>query len=59
MVNIVVATTAQVLLVLLPFYIILGRYRWLGFVIAGLVACGLFLKRFWYDNMDRQEKLYN
>jgi len=59
MVNIVVATTAQILLVLIPFYIILGRHRWLGIVIAGLIACGIFLKRFWYDHMDRQEKLYN
>ena len=58
MVNIVVATTAQILLVLIPFYIILGRYRWLGIVIGGLVLCGIFLKRFWYDNMDRQEKIW-
>lgn len=55
MINIVVATTAQVLLVLIPFYIILGRYGWLAVVLGGLALCGLFLKRFWYDNMEKHE----
>ncbi len=58
MINIVVATTAQVLLVLIPFYIILGRYGWLAVVLGGLALCGLFLKRFWYDNMEKHEAVW-
>jgi Na+/proline symporter len=55
MMNIVTGTAAQTLLVLIPFYIILGRYKWLAIAIAGLIICGFLLKKYWYDHMDRQE----
>jgi solute:Na+ symporter, SSS family len=58
MLNIVIATFAQTLLVLLPFYIILGRYKSLGIALFALLVSGLLLKKLWYDNMDRHEKLW-
>jgi solute:Na+ symporter, SSS family len=58
MTNITIATIAQTLLVLVPFYIILGRHLSLGITLVVMAICGILLKKFWYDNMVRQEKLY-
>lgn len=53
MFNIAVGIVAQTTLVIIPFYLILGRYYALTIAIIVLVVCGLLLKRFWYNHMMR------
>ena len=55
MFNIVIGTVAQTALVLLPFYIIVGKHASLAVTIAVIIVCGLLLKRYWYNHIKRFE----
>lgn len=54
MFNIMVGVVAQTVLVILPFYIIVGHWTALGVTLAILVICGILLKKYWYDHLIRQ-----
>jgi solute:Na+ symporter, SSS family len=55
MFNIGVGVVAQTALVILPFYIIIGKHTYLAITIAIIIVCGYLLKRFWYDHINRIE----
>lgn len=52
MFNIVIGTIAQTVLVILPFYIIVGQYTSLAVTIVILIICGFLLKKFWFDHVN-------
>ena len=53
MFNIAVGVIAQTLLVILPFYIIVGQYTALMVTVAILVICAILLKKYWYDHLKK------
>jgi solute:Na+ symporter, SSS family len=57
MVNIFIGTIAQTTLMIIPFYIVLGRHTELAITLLVLAVCAILLKRLWYDHISRQEKI--
>ena len=51
MFNIAIGTIAQTVLVIIPFYIIMGQVTSLAVTIAILIVCGILLKKFWFDHI--------
>lgn len=56
MFNIIIGTILQTVLVIIPFYIIVGQYASLTVTIVILIVCGFLLKKTWYDHI---KKMYN
>lgn len=56
MFNIVIGMIAQTVLVILPFYIIVGQYNSLAVTLAILLICLLLLKKYWYDHLNKIAK---
>jgi hypothetical protein len=54
MINIVIGTIAQTLLVIIPLYLILREYTSLWISLGIFALCGLLLKKFWWDKLDEQ-----
>jgi len=53
MFNIMVGVVAQTVLVILPFYVIVGQYTALTITIAILAVCMFLLKKYWYDHLKK------
>lgn len=53
MFNIMVGMVAQTVLVILPFYIIVGNYTALTITLAILAVSMFLLKKYWYDHMKK------
>jgi solute:Na+ symporter, SSS family len=53
MFNILVGVIAQTVLVILPFYIIVGQYIALSVSLAILTVCIVLLKKYWYENLKK------
>jgi len=53
MFNIMVGVVAQTVLVILPFYIIVGNYTALTITLAILAVSLFLLKKYWYDHMKK------
>jgi len=53
MFNIVIGTIAQTVLVIIPFYIILGQLTSLAVTVVILLVCGFLLKKFWFDHINK------
>ncbi len=53
MFNIVVGTIAQTVLVILPFYVIVGQYVSMTITIGILIICGFLLKKYWFDHINK------
>lgn len=52
MFNIVIGTIAQTVLVIIPFYVIIGQFTSLAITVGILIVCGLLLKKYWYDHIN-------
>jgi solute:Na+ symporter, SSS family len=59
MINILIGTTAQTTLMIIPFYLVLGRLTELVTTLLIFTVCAILLKMFWYDHISSQEKLHN
>jgi solute:Na+ symporter, SSS family len=53
MFNIAVGVVAQTILVILPFYVIVGQYKSLAVTLAILIVCLILLKKYWYDHLNK------
>jgi solute:Na+ symporter, SSS family len=53
MFNILIGVIAQTVLVILPFYIIVGQYIALSVSLVILVVCIVLLKKYWYENLKK------
>jgi solute:Na+ symporter, SSS family len=53
MFNIAVGVVAQTILVILPFYVIVGQYKSLAVTLAILTVCLILLKKYWYDHLKK------
>jgi hypothetical protein len=51
--NVGVGIVWQVSLAALPIYIVLRDWRWAGAIFAVTVATSVFLKRNWYDKLEK------
>ncbi len=51
MFNILVGVVAQTVLVIIPFYVILGQYTALAVTLVILAVCAVLLKKYWYDHL--------
>lgn len=55
MFNVFLGITAQIGMTVLPIYVILGHWMYVGFVLAILAICATILKRTWWDPLHREE----
>jgi solute:Na+ symporter, SSS family len=53
MFNIMVGVVAQTVLVILPFYVIVGQYTALTITVVILAVCMFLLKKYWYDHLKK------
>ena len=54
MFNVFVGIIAQTALVILPMYVIFRQNTPVYISIAGLVACGFLLKKFWWNTLEEE-----
>lgn len=52
-VNVLVGVLWQLCLTALPIYLVLRNWPWVGAILATLIATTIFIKRNWYDKLDR------
>jgi solute:Na+ symporter, SSS family len=57
MLNVLIGTTAQTTLMIIPFHIVLGRHTELIITLLVLAVCAILLKKLWYDHISMQEKI--